>query len=260
VLTGNTAATLRIGNRFAKSYKRDALLRFAYLMRVPVPKAGTIADICKSIAEAVTARRPATPSPSPVASSASSSVNNNEALRVVQEKLRLTNNLIKEDIRTMYKSDVVPDINARAKRVHNVIEKSFDKDIGYGKVEMSKSGVPKLGSIQKIKRRLVRSFRHANKKAPPAPVAAARPYKSPKRVAPTKRSRENIYKQLNAMYAKGEYANIANFNYANQNIVEQYYANKARASPVNEYTRIRAELEKPQRVNRARRNKNTEEI
>ena len=256
VVTGNSPASLRIGNRFAKTYKRDQLARFALRMRVQVPDGATVLEMCHRIAAAASARRPATP----VSPSASSSPNNNEALRIVQERLRLTNNLIKEDIRAMYKSDVVPDINARAKRVHTVIEKSFDRDIGYGKVEMSKTGMPKLGSIQKIKKRLVRSFRHANKKpgAPKAPVAAPRAL--PKRVAPTQRSRENIYKQLNAMYAKGEYANIANFNYANQNIVEQYYANKARASPVNEYTRVRAELDKPQRVNLARRNKNTEEI
>jgi hypothetical protein len=66
----------------------------------------------------------------------------------------------------------------------------------------------------------------------PSPVA----YVPPKKVVPGEnyykarqgRTRANIYKQLNAMYARGEYADIDNFNYANQAIVEQYYTNKAR--------------------------------
>ena len=47
---------------------------------------------------------------------------------------------------------------------------------------------------------------------------------------PTRRTRENIYRQLNNMYSRGEYANVNNFNYANQNIVEKYYTNKATKS------------------------------
>ena len=75
-------------------------------------------------------------------------------------------------------------------------------------------------------------LRPVRRKIVPAPKKMPSPVKTkyPPVVykKPVRRSRENIYKQLNNMYARGEYANVNNFNYANQNIVEQYYANKTR--------------------------------
>jgi hypothetical protein len=71
---------------------------------------------------------------------------------------------------------------------------------------------------------------------PPKKVERAEPARGQRPLVPGEnyykarqgRTRANIYKQLNAMYARGEYADINNFNYANQATVEQYYTNKAK--------------------------------
>jgi hypothetical protein len=109
----------------------------------------------------------------------------------------------------------------------------------------------------KIQKAFRARARVARKKAPPrvvAPVAAPAPkfLRPTRRPIPkalavqalavqalavqapaakkTRRTKENIYRQLDDMYAKGQYASINNFNYANQEIVEQYYTNKGRLS------------------------------
>lgn len=198
-VSGSTVANLRIGERFARTYKRDVLLRFARALHLGVPEGATIAQICAAIASAAGTRsRPASASsrsssssrtsPSSSSSSSSSSsrtsssnsrsssssssrsssssssspssMTNAQALNIALTQLRLTEPLIKEDIRKLYGANV-PNFDRRAKEVYKIIEASFSRNIGYGKVPMGKSGMPLRSGIQKMKETIVKSWKNA---------------------------------------------------------------------------------------------------
>lgn len=85
---------------------------------------------------------------------------NAQALNIALTQLRLTSPLIKEDIRKLYGANV-PNFDRRAKEVYQIIEASFSRNIGYGKVPMGKSGMPLRSGIQKMKETIVKSWKNA---------------------------------------------------------------------------------------------------
>ena len=174
-VSGSTVANLRIGERFARTYKRDVLLRFARALHLGVPESATIAQICAAIASAAgtSASSAGTRSSSNSKSSSSSSrpssssskssspsPTNNQALNIALTQLRLTSPLIKEDIRKLYGANV-PNFDRRAREVYQIIEASFSRNIGYGKVPMGKSGMPLRSGIQKMKETIVKAWKNA---------------------------------------------------------------------------------------------------
>jgi hypothetical protein len=101
LVTGNSLNTLKISGRFAKTIKKDKLYRYALKLRAPVTEASTIAELCKGIYDRMVALRPKpktpTPSPSPRASPVRQA-NTPNAMAILR-KLRLTKNLVEEDVR-----------------------------------------------------------------------------------------------------------------------------------------------------------------
>ena len=96
VVTGNSANSLKISGRFAKTIKREKLVAYAAKLGARPRDFSTIADLCKMIYERLQVLRPQekakTPSPSP---SPSPSPN----VQAMALKLRFSKNLIEEDIK-----------------------------------------------------------------------------------------------------------------------------------------------------------------
>jgi len=163
VVTGNSPDSLRIGDRFAKTYKHDILVKFALRLGIHANAKVTIQGLCKLIFDVMRAKRPKTPVPTPNAP-----VNKNALMQRALRKLRMTNELIKNDIRAMYGKNNVPMLNWRAKNMHGIINGAFVRNGGYGKVVMGKGGMPKRSSIQNIKQKLVNRWKSQDANRPPA--------------------------------------------------------------------------------------------
>jgi hypothetical protein len=102
VVTGNSLNTLKVGGRIAKTIKRDKLFRYAVKLGARPGEFATIADICKMIFERYTALKPKpknkSPSPSPPPQPRKKAKATPNAMNQLK-KLRLTKNLIEEDVR-----------------------------------------------------------------------------------------------------------------------------------------------------------------
>ena len=169
VVTGASPDLLRIGDRFAKTYKRAVLFRFATKLGIHPNLKASVPVMCKLIFDAVQAKRPKTPVPSPQVNKVETPVNKAALLQRALRKLRLTNELIKNDIRAMYGANNVPNINWKAKNMHGIIDASFTRNYGYGKVVFGKGGMPKRSSIQEIKKKLVNRWKVQDKNVAAAP-------------------------------------------------------------------------------------------
>jgi hypothetical protein len=160
VVTGNSVNSLRIGRRYAKTYKREMLVKFMTRMHLRIPSAATIGELCRIVLEAKQAHaaRSRTPSPraSPVAAAAPKQ-------KDPMKHLRLTDKLIRKNIIKLYGQENVPMLNARVKNMKKNILASFNKNIGYGKVVMGSKGMPKRRSIRAIKRAMVNKFKNQNR-------------------------------------------------------------------------------------------------
>jgi len=160
VVTGNSVNSLRIGRRYAKTYKRDVLVKFMTRMHLRIPSAATIGELCRIVLEAKQAHaaRSRTPSPraSPVAAAAPKQ-------KDPMKHLRLTDKLIRKNIIKLYGQENVPMLNNRVKNMKKNILASFNKNIGYGKVVMGSKGMPKRRSIRAIKRAMVNKFKNQNR-------------------------------------------------------------------------------------------------
>jgi hypothetical protein len=102
VVTGNSANSLRIGGRVAKTIKRELLFRYATKLGARPGQFATIADLCKIIYDRYASIKPKTPSPSSSSSSSASSLSSSasspNAMEMIR-KFRLTKNLVEEDVR-----------------------------------------------------------------------------------------------------------------------------------------------------------------
>jgi hypothetical protein len=102
-VTGNSANTLRVGGRVAKTIKRELLFRYATKLGARPGQFATIADLCKIIYDRYVSIKPKTPSPSSGSSSGSSSASSSlasspNAMEMIR-RFRLTKNLVEEDVR-----------------------------------------------------------------------------------------------------------------------------------------------------------------
>jgi hypothetical protein len=101
VVTGNSPNSLKIAGRFAKTIKKDKLYRYALKLRAPIKETSTIAELCKGIYDRMVALRPKTPSPAKSKTPSPRprpSPNKPDAMAALR-KLRLTKNLVEEDVR-----------------------------------------------------------------------------------------------------------------------------------------------------------------
>jgi hypothetical protein len=107
VVTGNSLNNLKVGGRLAKTIKREKLFRYAVKLGGRPTEFATIADLCKMIFDRYVAIKPKpknkSPSPSPpprakAKARARASPNTPNAMEQLK-KLRLTKNLVEEDIR-----------------------------------------------------------------------------------------------------------------------------------------------------------------
>jgi hypothetical protein len=160
VVTGNSVNSLRIGRRYAKTYKRDQLVKFMTRMHLRIPSAATIGELCRIVLEAKQAHaaRSKTPSPraSPVAAEAPKQ-------KDPMKHLRLTEKLIRKNIIKLYGQENVPMLNKRVKNLKALITASFNKNMGHGKVVMGSKGMPKRRSIRAIKKSVVNQYKNQNR-------------------------------------------------------------------------------------------------
>ena len=100
IVTGNSLNSLKIAGRMAKTIKKDKLFQYALKLRAPVTESSTIAELCKGIFDRLVALRPKTPSPPKKVRTAtpSPSPNTPNAMNTLR-KLRLTKNLVEENVR-----------------------------------------------------------------------------------------------------------------------------------------------------------------
>ena len=104
VVTGNSLNSLKVGGRIAKTIKRDKLFRYAVKLGARPGKFDSIADLCKMIFDRYMAVKPKpkakSPTPSPPPPPAKKARAPEAPSPTTQlRKLRLTKNLVGEDIR-----------------------------------------------------------------------------------------------------------------------------------------------------------------
>ena len=101
VVTGNSPNSLKIAGRIAKTIKKEKLIQYALRLRGQATEASTISQLCKVIFDRMVALRPKPKTPSPKAKSRTPSPtpNANESALAQLRKLRLTRNLVEEDVR-----------------------------------------------------------------------------------------------------------------------------------------------------------------
>jgi TATA-box binding protein (TBP) (component of TFIID and TFIIIB) len=165
-VTGNSANSLRIGGRVAKTIKRDLLFRYATKLGARPGQYATIADLCKIIYDRYLSIKPKTPSTSSSGSSSSSrsssaassaSPNAMEALR----KLRLTKNLVEEDVRKFLGPQWVSKkgvSNATISRKSTELYEALSNAISSNRVTFN------VGSIKEFKKEFLRKLKNNTNK------------------------------------------------------------------------------------------------
>ncbi len=186
VVTGNSVNSLRIGRRYAKTYKRDVLVKFMTKMHLRIPNGATIAELCRIILDAKEAHGAKSRTPSPRASPVEAPKQKDP-----MKHLRLTDKLIRKNIVKLYGRENVPMLEARIKEMKKNILASFNKNIGYGKVVMGSKGMPKRKSIKAIKRAMVNKFKNQNRS--PSPSSSSSSNSSPLRRYMLKR--KNLFQE-----------------------------------------------------------------
>jgi hypothetical protein len=166
VVTGDSPTTLKVGNRFAKTFKKAVLYRFAIKMGIRgIPAGTTTTQLCVLMFQRMLELRPKTPSPSTANSFerglSVGSPGSADPLNKLKAKLRLTSPLLREDIKKFYGSDNVPNLNNKVEQLLNAINKAMSNN----SLPKSKSGMPLKSGIQQLKKRLVTTWKKGAKPA-----------------------------------------------------------------------------------------------
>lgn len=172
-VTGNSPTTLKIGNRFAKTFKKEVLFRFATKLGVRgIPQGVTTAQLCVLIFQRMNELRPVTPSPSTANSFerelSVTSPSPEDPVNKLKAKFRLTSPLLREDIQKFYGNNNVPNLNNKVTQLLNMINKAMMNN----SLPKSKSGMPLKSGIQQLKKRAVTAWKKGK-----APKAAKAPGK-----------------------------------------------------------------------------------
>lgn len=158
VVTGNSPNSLKIAGRFAKTIKKDKLYRYALKLRAPVKETSTIAELCKGIYDRMVALRPKTPSPvkSKTPSPSPKKANTPNAMAALR-KLRLTKNLVEEDVRKFLGPQWIEkrrvtnaDLSKKAAEIYN----SLGNAVSNGRVNLAAK------SIKEFKKSLLKAWKN----------------------------------------------------------------------------------------------------